>query len=207
MHKSDRQKQTNKTSSVPAQDPIVTFQRWFAEAKVRCAEFRRMVLATVGQDGAPNARVVYLQYYPERGLHFFTNYESQKGQELTANAAVAGVLCWQELDRQVRFRGTAVPCASQTSDEYFEARPDGCRFAAAWSQQSRPLADLSALRERVKGALERGVVPPTRPAAWGGYVIEVQEWEFWQKGPHRLHHRVAYSQQPTNTWLARTLSP
>lgn len=196
-----------RSNKLHASDPLIKFRDWFVLAQARARDARRVVLATHGSDCAPNARVVYLRLNDAQGLHFFTNYQSQKGQELEQNPQVAGVVFWEELGQQVRFRGRVKRCDPKTSDEYFSARPLGSRFASVWSKQSRPIKDLEQLRSKVARAVADAEPAPSRPEHWGGYAIDAHEWEFWTRGEHRVHERVAFSRKPKGGWSKVTLHP
>ena len=127
-------------------DPIAAFADWLQEAaKSEPNDPNAMALATVGADGMPNARMVLLKGHDARGFVFYTNLESQKGNELDQNAKAALVFHWKSLHRQVRVQGPISPVADDEADAYYQSRGRESRIGAWASQQSRPLADRAAL--------------------------------------------------------------
>jgi pyridoxamine 5'-phosphate oxidase len=166
-----------------------------------------MALATTSRAAAPSVRIVLCRGIDARGLRFFTNYESRKGVELEANARAAVVFFWPELRVQVRVEGNVERLAAAESDEYFEHRPRGHRLSALVSAQSRPIANLEALRERARlleSEYEGRPVP--RPEYWGGYLLRPTAIEFWTEGRDRLHERVRFDLD-AGGWRATPLAP
>jgi pyridoxamine 5'-phosphate oxidase len=197
------------TESDLASDPIRQFQRWFEEAAA-CGmlEPNAMVLATVGPSGQPSTRVVLLKAVDPRGFSFFTNYESRKGHELSANPKAAMTFPWVELERQVCITGTVTRLARADAASYFKLRPRGSRLGAWASKQSEVIPDRAVLEQRV-AELERrypGDDIPL-PEYWGGYLLAPVEMEFWQGRPSRLHDRLRYSRQADDSWKIERLSP
>jgi pyridoxamine 5'-phosphate oxidase len=195
-----------------AADPVEQLQRWLDQAKaVYPQEFTAMTLATADRAGRPSARVVLLKGLDERGLVFYTNYESRKGRELLENPHAALVFYWGELDRQVRVEGTVERTSREESEAYFAARPLGSRLGAWASPQSRPIAGRAVLEEWMREAGERfagGEVP--LPAPWGGFRLRPQAIEFWQGRPSRLHDRLLYtrlSPEGEGGWRIERLAP
>ena len=163
-----------------------------------------MTLATAG----PDARMVLLKGADERGLRFFTSYESDKAAQLEAEPRAALVFAWPQIHRQVRVRGPVERVPAGESDAYFASRPRGSQLAAWASRQSRPLASRDELEERY-AALEReyaGREVP-RPPHWGGYRLSPEAWEFWTGRPNRLHDRLRYSRRPDGGWAVERLAP
>jgi pyridoxamine 5'-phosphate oxidase len=190
-------------------DPLELFLEWLRDAEQTGAEEpTAMTLATVGDDGAPSARTVLLRGADERGLRFFTNYDSRKARELEDDPRAALVLWWAPLHRQVRVTGTVESLPAAESDEYFAGRPRGSQLAAWASPQSSVLGSRAELESRV-GELERefeGREVP-RPPNWGGYRLTPDEWEFWVGQPDRLHDRHRYRRSDSGTWSVERLAP
>jgi len=190
-------------------DPLEQFRRWFAEAlEAAVQEPNAMTLATATPDGRPSARVVLLKGVDDRGLLFYTSYDSRKGRELEANPHAALVFFWPELERQVRVTGIVRKLPPDESYAYFRTRPVGSRLAAWASRQSEPIPDRAALEARLAEVRERfpGEEIPL-PPHWGGYVVEPESIEFWQGRPSRLHDRLRYDRRPDGGWAITRLSP
>ena len=186
------------------------FAAWLKDATA--AEPRdpaAMTVATVDANGMPNARMVLLKGVDERGFVFYTNMDSQKGQELDAHAKAALVFHWKSSNRQVRVRGTVEHVSDAEADAYFASRPKQAQIGAWASQQSRPLESRLAFEKAIaiyaaKYAL--GTVP--RPAYWSGYRIVPLQIEFWQERPFRLHDRVEFARAaPGEAWSKTRLYP
>jgi pyridoxamine 5'-phosphate oxidase len=184
-------------------DPFAQLRAWLDDARAAGIELpQAMTLATATADGAPSARMVLLKDAGERGLSFFTNYESRKGVELAENPRAALVLYWHALGRQVRVEGTAERLPRAESDEYFASRPPGSRRSAAVSPQSRVIDSREEL-ERAAAALDDDV---PRPPGWGGYLLVPSLWEFWQHRVDRLHDRFRY-RPGEGGWVVERLAP
>ncbi len=187
---------------------IDMFELWWNEAiNSDITEVNAMTLATV-KNGAPDARIVLLKAFDERGFVFFTNYNSQKGHELTENPNACLVLFWKELERQVRITGIAERTTLQESLDYFNSRPDGSKIGAWASPQSLVVAGKSFLKETFEFYTERfkrGVIP--KPPHWGGYRVKPQTIEFWQGRPSRMHDRLLYTLKEDGSWSIERLSP
>ncbi|MGK5046876.1 pyridoxamine 5'-phosphate oxidase [Janthinobacterium sp. GB4P2] len=190
-------------------DPIAQFQKWFAEAvKAQVMEPNAMDLSTVSPDGKPSSRIVLIKQFDERGFTWYTNYNSDKGQQLEHNPHAALLFFWRELERQVRIEGTVVKTTAAESDEYFNVRPLQSRLSAIASQQSAPIADRAALEshyEAVAAAL--GDAQPPRPAHWGGYRLQAERIEFWQGRRSRFHDRIVFTRGADGQWSMQRLQP
>ena len=190
-------------------DPFEIARRWLAEAEgAEINDPNAMALASVGEGGLPNVRMVLLKDILEDGFVFYTNYGSAKGQELTAHPMAAGVLHWKSLRRQLRFRGTVAREEGETADAYFASRSLKSRLGAWASRQSQPLSSRAALMAEVaKVTAQKGPNPP-RPPFWGGFKITPLEIEFWADGAFRLHDRFVWRREsPEERWRISRLNP
>jgi pyridoxamine 5'-phosphate oxidase len=191
-----------------AADPLAQLRLWLDQAReVYPEEFTSMTLATADREGRPSARVVLLKGLDERGLVFYTNYDSRKGRELAENPRAALVFYWAGLDRQVRIEGTVERTSREESESYFISRPLGSRLGAWASPQSRPIAGRGELERRLREAEERFGEAVPLPESWGGYRVRPETVEFWQGRPSRLHDRLCYSLQPGGGWKIERLAP
>ncbi|OEZ53534.1 pyridoxine/pyridoxamine 5'-phosphate oxidase [Janthinobacterium sp. HH103] len=190
-------------------DPIAQFQKWFAEAvKAQVLEPNAMSLSTVSADGKPSSRIVLIKQFDERGFTWYTNYQSDKGQQLEHNPHAALLFFWGELERQVRIEGTVVKTTAAESDEYFNVRPVQSRLSAIASQQSAPIADRAALESNYEAvAAAVGDAPPPRPAHWGGYRLQPERIEFWQGRRSRFHDRIVFTRGADGQWSMQRLQP
>jgi pyridoxamine 5'-phosphate oxidase len=185
-------------------------RRWLADAAsggVR--EPNAMVLATASATGRPTARTVLLKGLDERGLVFYTNYESRKGRELAANPQATVVFPWIDLQRQLTVSGTVAPVSAEESDAYFATRPHGSRLGALASPQSQVVASRAELDAAWAEQHERypeGTDVP-RPAHWGGFRLAPDEVELWQGRPDRLHDRLRYRRTGEGAWVVERLAP
>jgi pyridoxamine 5'-phosphate oxidase len=189
-------------------DPIVQFQRWFADARATGDPLpEAMNLATATRTGIPSARMVLLKGVDARGFVFFTNHESQKGKDLAENPRAALVFYWAKLGRQVRVSGTVSRVSSEESDAYFRNRPLESRLSAAASPQSAVIPSRDVLEKRVEELRRQydGDVP--RPSFWGGYRVSPESIEFWLHRENRLHDRLRYTREPSGTWRLERLAP
>ena len=174
-----------------AGDPIAQFERWWRDAEQAGEpEAAAMTLATIGADGAPAARIVYLRGVDARGFVFFTNYDSRKGRDLAGDPRAAICFLWPRLHRQVRVEGAVVRIAAAESDAYFAGRPRGSQLGAWASPQSAMLRDRAELDARVAEITARFPGPIPRPPFWGGYRLAPHAIEFWQGRESRLHDRL-----------------
>ncbi|MGL3606178.1 pyridoxamine 5'-phosphate oxidase [Rhizobium sp. G187] len=178
-------------------EPFALFASWLNDAQAsEINDPNAVALATVDADGLPNVRMVLLKGYDARGFVFYTNFESQKGQELRGQKKAAMCFHWKSLRRQVRLRGEVEVVSNEEADEYFNSRPLGSRIGAWASKQSRPLEGRFALEKAVaeytaKYAL--GTVP--RPEHWSGFRIIPRSIEFWHDRKFRLHDRVEFRRE------------
>jgi pyridoxamine 5'-phosphate oxidase len=188
-------------------DPITMVRAWLDEARARVAEPHAMTLATATADGVPSARVVLLRGVDERGLVFFTNRTSRKGDELLRNPRAAVVLHWSELGRQVRVEGRVEEVSEAESQAYWVTRPRASQIAAWASPQSRPLGDRAELDTRVAEATARfGDDAVPLPPFWGGYRVLTDAIELWEHRDDRLHDRMRFT-RAEDGWRAERLAP
>jgi pyridoxamine 5'-phosphate oxidase len=188
--------------------PIDQFHHWFDEAvKAKALEPNAMTLATVGADGRPSTRVLLIKGADARGLVWFTNYLSRKGQELAVNPVAAIQFFWPELERVVRIEGRVERVPDSESDAYYRSRPLGSRIGAWASPQSSVLPSREQLEQAWAEQQARLGDDPPRPGHWGGYRLVPDRWEFWQGRPSRLHDRIEYRLQGDGHWLIQRLAP
>ena len=188
-------------------DPLRQFQRWLQEAlSAQLPEPNAMTLATVGADGRPSTRVVLIKGCDERGLVWYTNYESRKGRELATHPHAALQFHWVELERVVRIEGRVEKINEEESDQYFHSRPLASRIGAWASPQSEVIASREWLEMSSQKFATQFAQHPPRPPHWGGYRLIPEQWEFWQGGSARLHDRLQY-QWRNGHWLIQRLAP
>ncbi len=189
-------------------DPIKQFQNWFTAAfEAHILDANAMTLSTC-VDGQPSARVVLLKDFDERGFTFFTNYGSEKGQQLEKNPKAALVLYWMEVERQIRIEGEVEKTSHEESEKYFHSRPIGAQLGAWASHQSQVIDArrvLQARLEQMKQRFAEGQVP--LPPHWGGFRVKPKRIEFWQGRPDRLHDRFRYTRQADGSWRIDRLAP
>ena len=188
--------------------PYDLFNVWIKQAfEVDKDNANAFVLSTVSKDLIPSSRVVLLRGFTEEGLVFFTNYNSQKSKDILANNNVTANFFWPQLEKQIRISGTASKLQKEKSDEYFNNRPLESRLGAIISNQSSiiPLDyDFSAKIEEYKSNITSSSI--IRPEIWGGFIIKVNFFEFWQGRPSRLHDRLCYNLE-SGRWKISRKSP
>lgn len=190
-----------------AASPFDQLRRWLEEAEAGGAvEPAAMCVSTVGPDGRPSSRFVLLRGLDERGLTFFTNYESRKGHELAANPFACIAFWWGALERQVRVEGRVEKVDPAESDAYFHGRPRASQLASAASPQSQVVSSREELERHVSDLAARHPDEVPRPDSWGGYRLVPDRFEFWQGRPARLHDRFRYRLE-AEAWLIERLGP
>lgn len=213
-----------------AADPLKQFEAWFAQAsgargsRVRKigialynlwrallgkapADVNAMTLATVGTDGTPSSRTVLLKGVDARGFVFFTNYDSNKGQELASNPNAALTFFWADDERQVCVKGCVSKLPTAESEAYFKSRPRNSKLGAWASAQSRVVENRAALEQSWQAVAAKYLQEIPIPPFWGGYVLTPSRIEFWQGRPSRLHDRFCYAKQADGSWKIERLSP
>ncbi len=190
-----------------ADGPLALFNRWMDEAIAHdVSEPTAMTVATVAANGRPSTRVVLLKGADARGMVWFTNYESRKGEELAGNPFAALQFHWVEMERVVRIEGRVEKTSAQESDDYFKSRPLDSRLGAWASPQSRVISSRAVLvSNAAKAAVQHGL-NPERPPHWGGYRLVPERYEFWQGRRSRLHDRLVFTLDG-GAWRRDRLAP
>lgn len=189
-------------------DPFELFDAWLKEAlQKEPNDANAMALATADADGLPDVRMVLLKDVDPGGFVFYTNLESAKGQELTANPKAALLFHWKSLRRQVRVRGEVTPTTPEEADAYFATRARPAQLGAWASAQSRTLPDRLALEKKIaEVGLRFGLGKVPRPPHWSGFRVAPQSIEFWRDRPFRLHERLVF-ERAEGGWATRRLFP
>jgi pyridoxamine 5'-phosphate oxidase len=190
-----------------AADPLKQFERWLNEAiQSEVPEPNAMTVATVASNMRPSTRVVLIKGYDERGIVWYTNYDSRKGKELAGNPFAALQFHWVELERVVRIEGRMEKISDAESDAYFHSRPLDSRIGAWASPQSQVIDGRGVLVTNAAKYAAQFMLNPPRPPHWGGYRLVPDEWQFWQGRKSRLHDRLRYRLNEGN-WLRERLAP
>jgi pyridoxamine 5'-phosphate oxidase len=189
-------------------NPFAQFDLWMNQAiESQVQDPTAMSIATVNDQGQPSQRMVLLKHFDARGFVFYTNLESRKAQEISANNKVCLHFPWLQLDRQVIVVGAAEPLPKDEVLNYFLSRPVESQLGAWASKQSSVIDSRQALEDNYSQYQEKfasGDIP--LPDFWGGYRIVPTEIEFWQGGEKRLHDRFRYLLND-NSWEISRLSP
>ncbi len=188
--------------------PIQQFDNWLTNAReAKLIDSTAMTLSTSGADSQPRSRVVLLKAFDAAGFCWYTDQQSQKGEDLKTNPLACLLFYWRELERQVRIEGSVQKLDGSDADHYFNSRPEGSRFSAASSHQSQAVNNREQLEAQVAslhGQYPDGDVP--RPDRWGGYQLKPTRFEFWQGRDDRLHDRFIYTAS-NGAWHTQRLSP
>ena len=190
------------------EDPFALFADWFADAKIKEPnDPNAMALATADATGLPDVRMVLLKDFDTEGFVFYTNLESAKGLQISANPQAALCFHWKSLRRQVRLRGSVTPVSNEEADAYFASRARDSRIGAWASKQSRPLESRFALEKAVARTAARfGVGSVPRPEHWSGFRLAPVHFEFWRDRPFRLHDRLVFDRSDAG-WTTNRLYP
>ena len=197
------------TEEIAGENPLLFFHKWLAAAQhAGVDEVNAMALSTVDASGHPHCRIVLLKGIVDNTLVFYTNYHSQKGNEIEGNAAVSLLFFWKELQRQVRIDGQATKADAELSETYFNSRPRSSQLGAWASPQSEVIANREVLEQHEAAYASRYAgTPVPRPPHWGGYQVTPQKIEFWQGRSSRLHDRIAFEKNPNGIWKRNRLAP
>nr|WP_297382729.1 pyridoxamine 5'-phosphate oxidase [uncultured Roseateles sp.] len=188
-------------------EPLRQFREWLQQAlDAGIPEPNAMTLATVGPDGRPSTRIVLIKDIEERGLVWYTNYDSRKGRELAAHPFAALQFHWVEMERVVRIEGRVEKVDAAQSDAYFASRPLDSRLGAWASPQSQVISSRAVLVANAAKAAAQHGLNPARPPHWGGYRLVPERWEFWQGRKSRLHDRLVYRLED-GIWVRERLAP
>lgn len=205
LRKSYEKAELNEDASHP--DPLRQFDQWLTEAiAAEVPEPNAMTLATVASNLRPSTRVVLIKGYDDRGIVWYTNYDSQKGRELAGNPFAALQFHWVELERVVRIEGRVEKISEEDSDAYFYSRPLDSRIGAWASPQSQVIDGRGVLVANAAKYAAQFMLNPPRPPHWGGYRLVPDQWQFWQGRKSRLHDRLRYASTPSG-WVRERLAP
>ena len=191
-------------------DPFKLFEKWFVEAKKKeINDPNALALGTASKSGIPSVRMVLLKGFDENGFVFYTNLNSQKGNELKSNPKAAMCFHWKSLLRQIRISGTITQVEDSIADQYYNSRGYDSRIGAWASKQSKELKNRDELSISIKEFkqkfLDKNNVP--RPRHWSGWNLSPNRIEFWLDGNSRIHERLNYTFDKSGNWTKSLLSP
>ena len=192
------------------EDPFELFEKWFVEAKKReINDPNALALGTADKKGIPSVRMVLLKGFDKNGFVFYTNSNSQKGNEIKENPNATMCFHWKSLLRQIRITGTLKQVEDKVADDYYNTRAYESRIGAWASKQSSILKNrdelLNALKNFKKKYKDKDKVP--RPSHWSGWNLKPSSIEFWLDGNNRIHERLKYTLNENNIWTKSLLSP
>ena len=191
-------------------DPFELFEKWYVEAKKKeINDPNALALGTASKEGVPSVRMVLLKGFDKNGFVFYTNLNSQKGNELKENPNASMCFHWKSLLRQIRISGTLKQVDDKTADNYYNTRGYESRIGAWASKQSSVLKNreelINSLENFKKKYNNKDKVP--RPNHWSGWNLKPSSIEFWLDGDNRIHERLKYSLDENNNWIKNLLSP
>ncbi len=192
------------------EDPFELFEKWYEEAKIKeINDPNALALGTSNKKSIPSVRMVLLKSFDKNGFVFYTNLNSQKGNELKENPNASMCFHWKSLLRQIRISGTLNQVDGKTADNYFNTRAYESRIGAWASKQSSTLKSREELLDNIenfkKKYNDRDNVP--RPNYWSGWSLKPNNIEFWLDGDNRIHERLKYTLSDNNIWIRSILSP
>ena len=188
--------------------PQLLFESWMHEAiKAKVNEVQAFHLGTISPDNKPSGRIMYLRECIDNQFYFYTNYQSRKALDISANNHACLTFFWPELERQIRMEGTLELASKEKSDAYFMTRPRESKIGAWSSPQSKVIESRETLNDFVKENTKKFENQEIcRPDAWGGYVFTANYYEFWQGRKSRLHDRISFSKHD-DAWKIERLAP
>ena len=192
------------------EDPFELFKKWFEDAeKNEINDHNALALGTANKKGIPSVRMVLLKGFNKNGFVFYTNLNSQKGNEIKENPNATMCFHWKSLLRQIRIVGTLSLVDNKVADDYYNSRAYESRIGAWASKQSSILRDrdelLNSLEDYKKKYNNKNNVP--RPDHWSGWNLKPSSIEFWLDGDNRIHERLKYFLDGKNKWIKKLLSP
>ena len=192
------------------EDPFELFEKWFVEAKSNeINDPNALALGTATKEGIPSVRMVLLKGFDKNGFVFYTNLNSQKGNEIKENPNATMCFHWKSLLRQIRINGTLKQVDSKVADNYYNSRAYESRIGAWASKQSTILKNreelLNNIKDFKKKYQDKDKVP--RPDYWSGWNLKPLSFEFWLDGNNRIHERLKYTLNEKNIWTKSLLSP
>ena len=191
-------------------DPIQLFKIWMDEAKKsEPNDPNAFSLATSNKESLPSVRVVLLKEFNQSGFVFYTNLNSQKGNELKENPKAAMCFHWKSLLRQIRVSGTVTQVADGVADQYYNSRGYESRIGAWASKQSKELGSRSELINLIREFKQKynDVNKVPRPSYWSGWNLSPTSIEFWLDGDNRIHERLKYTKDKSGNWIKSILNP
>ena len=190
-------------------DPIELFKLWMDDAKKSELNDPNAVSLATSNNNFPSVRMVLLKDFSQNGFIFYTNLNSQKGNELKENPKAAMCFHWKSLLRQIRINGVVTQVADDVADKYYNSRSYESRIGAWASKQSKELTSRDQLIDSIKEYKDKyndeNNVP--RPSHWSGWILSAQSIEFWLDGDSRIHERLKYVKDRNGQWIKSLLSP